>query len=84
MRLSAAHAMPAAFILEPDGQESLVDFHVEGDTMVLHKVVDRILLRRGGLVAGITNRSKNLSIESSSTGTASEKVERIIREAGVE
>ena len=33
---SAAHPMPAAFVIEPDGTESLVDYHVEADTMVLH------------------------------------------------
>lgn len=77
---SAANPMPAAFVIEPDGTESLVDYHVEADTMVLHRVVQRLLLRRGGLVAGITNRSPSLPIESAPTGTASGKVQRAIRE----
>ena len=80
MLFSAVHPMPAAFVIEPDGTESLVDYHVEADTMVLHRVVQRLLLRRGGLVAGITNRSPTLPIESSPTGTASGKVQRAIRE----
>lgn len=77
---SAAHPMPAAFVVEPDGTESLVDYHVEADTMVLHRVVQRLLLRRGGLVAGITNRSPTPPIEFSPTGTASGKVQRAIRD----
>jgi len=80
MLFSAANPMPGAFVIEPDGTESLMDYHVEGDTMVLHRVVQRILLRRGNLVAGITNRSPVLPIQSSPTGTASGKVERAVRE----
>ena len=83
MLFSAANPMPAAFIIEPDGTESLVDYHVEGDTMVLHRVVQRILIRRGNLVAGITSRSPTLPIQSAPTGTASGKVERAIREPGL-
>lgn len=79
MRFSAALAMPAAFVLEADGTESLVDYHVEGDTMVLHRVANRILLRRGGLVAGLRNRSPRPAPDSSATGTSSTKVERVIR-----
>jgi type IV secretion system protein VirB9 len=82
MRFSAANAMPAAFVVEPDGSESLVDFHVEGDTMVLHRVVERILLRRGNQVAGITNRSPRQPIEPMSSGTASGKVQRVIKATG--
>lgn len=79
---SAANPLPAAFVIEPDGTESLVDYHVEEDTMVLHRVVQRIILRRGALVAGVTNRSPSLPIQSSPTGTASGKVQRAIREPG--
>jgi type IV secretion system protein VirB9 len=82
MLFSAANPMPAAFIVEPDGTESLVDYHVEDDTMVLHRVVVRVLLRRGSLVAGITNRSAALPSQSAPTGTASGKVQRAIREQG--
>ncbi|WP_213957517.1 TrbG/VirB9 family P-type conjugative transfer protein [Variovorax sp. dw_954] len=82
MLFSAANPMPAAFIVEPDGTESLVDYHVEDDTMVLHRVVVRVLLRRGSLVAGITNRSPALPSQSAPTGTASGKVQRGIREQG--
>lgn len=82
MLFSAANPLPAAFVLEPDGTESLVDYHVEEDTMVLHRVVPRVILRRGGLVAGISNRSPVRPVQSSPTGTASGKVQRLIREPG--
>lgn len=82
LRFSAAHPLPAAFVIEADGSESLVDYHVEGDTMVLHRVVRRVLLRRGALVAGITNRSPALPTESAASGTASARVERALRAPG--
>ena len=82
MLFSAANPMPAAFVIEPDGTESQVDYHVEDDTMVLHRVVRRVILRRGALVAGITNRSPVLPIQSAPTGTASGKVQRAIRAPG--
>jgi type IV secretion system protein VirB9 len=82
MLFSAANALPAAFVIEPDGTESLVDHHVEEDTMVLHRVVQRVVLRRGNLVAGITTRSPSLPIQSAPTGTASGKVQRAIKEPG--
>jgi type IV secretion system protein VirB9 len=74
--------LPAVFVIEPDGSESLVDFHVEEDTLVLHRVARRILLRRGDLVAGITNNAPLPQLPSSPTGTASDKVQRVIRAPG--
>lgn len=83
MTFSAANSMPAAFILEPDGTESIVDYHVEGDTMVLHRVVEKVVLRRGELVAGITNRSPSRAGQQSPTGTSSDKVQRVVKEGKV-
>lgn len=78
LTFSAANALPVAFIIEADGSESIVDSHMEADTMVLHRVADKIILRRGNLVAGITNKNVNRVGMSSPTGTVSDKVERII------
>lgn len=84
MTFSAVNALPAPFVIEPDGSESLVDYHLEGDTMVLHRVVEKIVLRRGNQVAGITNRTPGKSSQSSPTGTASDKVQRVIKEVRAE
>lgn len=78
MTFSAANAIPAAFIIESDGTEAIADFHMEGDTMVIHQVASRILLRRGNLVAGISNKSPVSAAQQSPTGTASDKVNRSI------
>ena len=81
MTFTAANAVPAPFVIESDGTESLADFHMEGDTMVLHQVAHRILLRRGTLVAGITNKSPIVAAQQSPTGTVSDQVNRTIKEA---
>ena len=38
---------PAVFAVGTEGEEQLVNFHVSGDEMVLHRVADRWVLRRG-------------------------------------
>lgn len=76
LTFSAAKPLPVAFIIENDGTESIVDSHMEGDTMVLHRVADKIILRRGNLVAGISNHHINRVGMSSPTGTVSDKVQR--------
>ena len=79
MTFTAANAMPAAFVIESDGTEAIADFHMEGDTMVIHQVGTRFLLRRGNLVAGITNKSPIAAAQQSPTGTASDKVNRSVK-----
>lgn len=79
LTFSAANPLPAPFIVEADGTESIVDSHMEGDTMVLHRVVNKIALRRGRLIAGITNHNVKLNGMSSPTGTVSDNVDRVIK-----
>ena len=76
LTFSAAKPLPVAFIIENDGTESIVDSHMDGDTMVLHRVADKIILRRGNMVAGISNHNVNRVGMSSPTGTVSDKVQR--------
>lgn len=78
LTFSADQALPVAFVLEEDGVESIVDSHMEGDTMVLHRVAKKIILRRGNLVAGITNKNHRKNAMSSPTGTVSNKVDRVV------
>ena len=79
LTFSAANAIPGAFIVESDDTEAIADFHMEGDTMVIHQVATRFLLRRGDLVAGVTNKSPVTAAQQSPTGTASDKVNRSVK-----
>ncbi len=47
---------PAIFVANADGTESLVNFHAEDTTAVVHRVAGRFVLRRGQLVGCVENR----------------------------
>ena len=47
---------PAIFVRNEDDSESLVNFHAEGTTAVVHRVARRFVLRRGALVGCVENR----------------------------
>jgi type IV secretion system protein VirB9 len=47
---------PAIFVANADGTESLVNFHAEETTAVVHRVAGRFVLRRGQLVGCVENR----------------------------
>jgi type IV secretion system protein VirB9 len=71
---------PAAFVFDADGNETTVNFHVEkGNTMVLHRVTDRVLLRRGQVVTGITNASYAPTLSANPSATVSPNVDRLIK-----
>lgn len=71
---------PAAFVFDGDGNETTVNFHVEkGNTMVIHRVTDRILLRRGQVVTGLTNASYAPTLSANPSATASPNVDRLIK-----
>jgi type IV secretion system protein VirB9 len=54
----AAHAeFPTLYVKNEDESESLVNFTVENDEVVIHRVARSFVLRRGKLVACIQNRS---------------------------
>ncbi len=47
---------PAIFVRNADDTESLVNFHAEGTTAVVHRVAPKFVLRRGALVGCVENR----------------------------
>ena len=47
---------PAIFVRNADGSESLVNFHVEGVSAVVHRVAPTFVLPRGRLVGCVENR----------------------------
>lgn len=56
LRFSARGEWPAIFVANADGTESLLNFHAEGTTAVVHRVAPRFVLRRGRLVGCVENR----------------------------
>ena len=68
--------IPAVFVKNEDGTESLVNSSVEADQLVLHRVANTFVLRRGRLVGCVTNHSFSGGGIRLPTGTVSESVER--------
>jgi type IV secretory pathway VirB9-like protein len=57
LKFPANRDFPAVFLVAPDGSESLVNTHVEGDVLVVHRVTQKLVLRHGRLVVGVFNEA---------------------------
>lgn len=49
--------LPAVFVRDPEGGEALVNFSVRGTEMILHRVAEKFVLRRGRLRGCVWNRA---------------------------
>jgi type IV secretion system protein VirB9 len=57
LRFAAHSEFPTMYVKNDDESESLVNFTVDNDEVVIHRVARSFVLRRGKLVACIQNRS---------------------------
>jgi len=57
LRFPARSEFPAMFVQNDDGSESLLNFNIEEDEVVIHRVARRFVLRRGKLVGCVVNQS---------------------------
>lgn len=73
--------IPAVFVRNEDGTESLLNFSMEAGDMVIHRVAAKFILRRGALTACIVNKGYRGSGERLPSGTVAEGVQRERREA---
>lgn len=74
--------IPAVFVVDADGNESLVNIHVDPENpgrVVIHRVVKRIMLRKGNAVTCIFNQSYDPDGIGNPTGTTAPGVHRVIR-----
>lgn len=79
----AAHAeQPAIFLLNDDGTESLLNYSMDADDVVLHRVAPRLTLRRGKLAGCIVNKGFEGGGLRLKSNTVSEDVQRTTK--GVE
>ncbi|MGH8261781.1 MAG: TrbG/VirB9 family P-type conjugative transfer protein, partial [Steroidobacteraceae bacterium] len=77
VRFGAQAELPAIFVANDDGSESLLNFDIESGAVVIHRVARRFILRRGGLTGCIVNRGYAGSGERLETGTVSQQVRRV-------
>jgi type IV secretion system protein VirB9 len=69
------------FVRGEDGAESLVNFSVHDDELVLHRIARRIILRRGKLAGCVVNQAFVGEADRVTSGTTSPAVRREMRES---
>ncbi|HEY4294354.1 P-type conjugative transfer protein VirB9 [Luteibacter sp.] len=79
MRFPAAQEIPAVFIMDHDGSESIVNGSMHDDYYVVQRTASRFVLRRGKFVACIQNRGFDDHGVASPTNTTSPEVKRTIK-----
>jgi type IV secretion system protein VirB9 len=77
LRFAAKTEQPGIFVLNDDGSESLLNFSMEGEDVVIHRVVRRLIVRRGRLAGLIVNKGFTGSGERLGSGTLSPAIERV-------
>lgn len=82
LTFSANRDMPAVYVADSQGNESLVNTHVmSANTIVVQRLVKNLILRRGQYVASVVNRSfDGESGQDNTTGTIAPDVERTVKE----
>lgn len=68
--------LPAVFVRNEDGSESLLNFNVDNGDVVIHRVAPTFILRRGRLTACVVNKGFVGSGERLESGTISPDVRR--------
>lgn len=74
--------MPAVYVINPDGSESLVNTHIDPErsgTIVVHKVARQLVLRKGAAVACIFNKTYDSDGIGNPAGTTVRGVERVVK-----
>lgn len=78
-RFPNSREMPAPFAIGADGQEVRVNFNIDGDLMVVHRIAPRFVLRLGKAVAGIWNEVYDHDGVATDNGTVVPDVYRATR-----
>ncbi len=81
VRFAARRELPAIFVRNDDGSESLVNFSIDADEVIVHRVARQFVVRRGRLRGCIVNEHFSGSGERLRSGTITPAVERAIRAA---
>jgi type IV secretion system protein VirB9 len=73
--------IPALFVRNEDGSESLLNFSMDAGDVVIHRLAPKLILRRGRLTGCIVNKGYSGSGKRLETGTVSPLVEREVKGA---
>ncbi len=74
--------MPAVYSVDATGKEALINTNVEGNTIIVHRVVSSLKLRKGDLVVCIRNDAFRFDGgKDNDDGTIAPNIKRVIKEA---
>jgi len=76
IRFGVRRELPAIFVRNEDGSESLLNFSMEEGDVIVHRVARQFIVRRGKLTGCIVNKSYTGSGEQLKSGTIAPSVER--------
>jgi type IV secretion system protein VirB9 len=79
LRFAANADLPAIFVRNEDGSESLLNFSMEAGDVIVHRVAKRFILRRGKLTGCIVNQGFVGGGSRLDSGTVSPDVERRVQ-----
>jgi len=80
LKFGPQQELPAIFVRNDDGSESLVNFTVEADDIVVHRVSRHFVVRRGRLEGCIVNQGFAGPGERLESGTVAPAVRRVTRD----
>jgi type IV secretion system protein VirB9 len=74
--------MPAIYTVDADGSEALVNTNVDGNTIAVHRVVRKLILRKGQYAACVVTKAFNPDGGTdNASGTIAPDVKRYVKEA---
>jgi type IV secretion system protein VirB9 len=80
LRFDPHEELPAIFVRNDDGSESLLNFTVEDGELVVQRIARQLTVRRGRLEGCILNQGYSGSGQRLESGTVAPAVERVTRE----
>jgi type IV secretion system protein VirB9 len=83
LSFAANSELPAIFVRNADDSESLLNFSVDAGDVVIHRVAQRFILRRGSLTGCVVNRGYAGGGKWLESGTVAPDVERRVQVGGV-
>lgn len=77
LRFFGEQDLPAVFVVNEDGSESVANKHFERDVLVIERVARRFTLRKGKTVACVWNENPDMHTPQSTTGATERGGERL-------
>jgi type IV secretion system protein VirB9 len=79
LRFAANSDLPAIFVRNEDGSDSLLNFNMDAGDVIVHRVARQFILRRGKLTGCIVNRGYTGGGTRLDSGTVTPSVERRVQ-----